>query len=366
MRSSADDKSGELINHGSAPLFGSGTSHVTVFRKVSIFTKFAKHCNALLGCSRRIGTPPPLRPYYPLSLSLFSRVLLAYIGIPIHLTPYFCLLFLPPTPHPSWPRFLHILRILLRVPNTIVLPPPRSSRPTVFINGWSGTPNEPSAADGSCGIIEMNGDRVPLSWICGSAVWILYSSSFLTLPSLLARIFPLCASLGFFPPCFPRNLLSLSGRSLPVPIPFQLQRPFLLPFYATWPSLPPFPVASPPFTHQNPGSSAFFRRLSIYLPSQLEAQHLCCLFLPFQGVGTEWRECPSLSPVLTTLIAVASSSISCLSWHHTRSVTSRLFVSTPARALFVFFRVILLPPPMLRVDVIIELLLEVYITPLDE
>ena len=61
----------------------------------------------------------------------------------------------------------------------------------------------------------MNGDRVTLSWICGSAVWIRYSSESLTLPSLPASILLLCASLGFFPPCCPRNLLSLSGRFLP-------------------------------------------------------------------------------------------------------------------------------------------------------
>ena len=281
--------------------------------------------NALFEWPRRhwnSPTSPSLN--YPRSLSLpFSRVLRAYIGTPIHPTPYLCLLFY---------RQSHTLLDLdsctysafcfdsASCPEHHCPSPPHSFRPTVFINGWSGTPNGQSAADGSGGITDMNGDIVPLSWICGSAVWILYSSSSLTLPSLLARILPLCSSLGFFLPCFPRIILYRSGRFLPVPIPFQLQRPIFLPSYATWPSLPPFPVASPPFTRRNHGSSAFFRRLLIHLPSQLNAPApLSFLFLHFQGVGTGWRERPSLSPVLTTLIAVASSCISCLSWRHTQS-----------------------------------------------
>jgi hypothetical protein len=144
--------------------------------------------------------------------------------------------------------------------------------------------------------------RVPLSWIRGSEVCILSSFSSLILPSLLARVLRLRASLGFFPPCFSRNLFSWNLISIPPlgsfrscqfhSLPLQLHRPFLLSFYATcamWPSRPP-PVASPPFADQNPRSSAFCRRLLINLPSQLEASIASSsFFLSFHGVSTRWR-----------------------------------------------------------------------------
>jgi hypothetical protein len=122
---------------------------------------------------------------------------------------------------------------------------------------------------------------VPLSWIRGSAVWIPSSSSTLTLPSLIARILPLRASLGS---PFPRNILSLL-LSLSLSLPLGRSLPATSTSVAT--TLPPSPVAAPPFAHQNPRSSASCHRLSIHLPFQLQASiPSSFLFLSFQGVGT--------------------------------------------------------------------------------
>ena len=136
-------------------------------------------------------------------------------------TPSVCLLFLSPIPHPSL-RFQHILHILLHVSATIVIPsliPPNlqclfmphmdeggrvigMGREINFSMGlgWPRTRGR-CIRDWGWGECFVLGG-VLLSWTWGSAVWILYCSSVLTIFSLLARTLPLHASLDkLFPSC---------------------------------------------------------------------------------------------------------------------------------------------------------------------
>ena len=124
---------------------------------------------------------------------------------------------------------------------------------------------------------------VPLNWICGSAVWILYSSSSLTRPSVPARILPLCVFLGFFP----RNHVPLFQVVLSCQFHFSCNGP------SSCPSMPRgrssllfqwllhhsrIEILDPPTRSAVACRSTYF--------SQLKATPLSFLFLPFQVAST--------------------------------------------------------------------------------